>query len=160
MIGVFVFIFLIGCCMCCFGLNKASKKNAQQPTREEANQIYFDENDWKYWDSVLPKESPLDGKYAHLIVSRSGKVVGVKPGFRFDGSKLEDGESEDLSYIAYRTSQVPSSRQSVSMIQLSQPGNSRINDSSRLPAIGRKNASRNDLMLNDNTYEPIQAPNT
>ena len=63
----------------------------------------------------MPKESPVDGKYAHLIVSRSGKVIGVKPGFKFDGSKLEEGESEDLSYLMYnRTSHVPSSRQSES----------------------------------------------
>ncbi len=57
-------------------------------THHEENQDYFDKHDWKYWDSVLPIDKKSHGKYAHLIVSRNGDVIGVKPGYNEDGSKI------------------------------------------------------------------------
>jgi len=43
---------------------------------------------------VLPAVDEEDGKYAHLIVSRAGKVIGVKSGFRYDGSRVPTGSTE------------------------------------------------------------------
>ena len=38
----------------------------------------------------MPPEEPGDGKYGHLIVNKDGTIVGVKEGFREDGTKLTE----------------------------------------------------------------------
>ena len=43
---------------------------------------------------MLPAVGKDDGKYGHLIVSRAGKVIGVKSGFRYDGSRVPTGITE------------------------------------------------------------------
>ena len=39
---------------------------------------------------MLPPEKEGDGKYAHLILNRNGDVLGVKPGFNEDGTRIDD----------------------------------------------------------------------
>ena len=56
--------------------------------------MHFEEYDWKYWDSVLPEQKNGDGKFKHLVVSKNGKVIGVKPGYRRDGTRLPNGVTE------------------------------------------------------------------
>ena len=64
------------------------------------SEINFKNNEWKYWDSVLPPKSDSDGKYAHLHVSRNGKIIGVRPGFRLDGTKLPTGVTESEERVS------------------------------------------------------------
>ena len=92
---------VVACCFFCICItrNRSTYENPNKPNVDETNQVHFEEYDWKYWDSVLPEENKGDGKFKHLIVSRNGKVIGVKPGFRRDGSRLPTGitESEERS---------------------------------------------------------------
>lgn len=59
----------------------------------------FDQHDWKYWDSILPVEKKGQGKYAHLIVTRSGEVIGLKPGYNRDGTKKDGGMPSEALII-------------------------------------------------------------
>ena len=87
-------IFSIGGCICMLGVCMA-KANGDRPKPVwEINREHFDKHDFKYWDSILPPQKPGDGAYAHLILNRNGDILGVKPGFNEDGTKI--GSEADI----------------------------------------------------------------
>ena len=71
-IGFILLLLLITCIMFCFGvlLSKNKEKNDKEP-----DFAHYDKHDALYWDSVLPKESPGDGKYAHLNLNINGEII-------------------------------------------------------------------------------------
>ena len=93
-----IIMFVIGLltvlsCLFCIVLGQClKKKRDRNKWVEEGKRTseYYDAHDGKYWDSVLPPEREGDGKYAHLILDRDGTVLGVKPGFNEDGTRIGD----------------------------------------------------------------------